>query len=721
MQKPLELLLLCVISISACPVIAEPLTDEYRQLLRDMQQSYDYSAIAKAYADYMIEHGRDRYGEVHSPLFMTVLNRETGEVFQAPYPHVVAKPYAPGLRRDHKMRPYDRTYEGSNPLQDLPLYGLLYRLSDVTGDKHYGAEADKSIAWFLEHTQAESGLFPWGSHMYYDVEKDQGVYSKGTTSNGHEYNFVWPYWEQNPEALKRFAHGVWDEHIRNKETGHFNRHSADKGSGMEFPETGACFMDIWAREYGRSGDPKMKRAIQTLLEFYRSMRDPRTGAMGWCSSEEPGRRELSNVHMNLSMATKLQDAAGYVEQRDPEPAEELRKFVRFIDDEYLSLDYDDILDVAGKGILSWYTVAERRARSEGMTPAPSGVDTSVGFPLKTTDGKPAASLYYLTPWFPGRSYAEFGLKLKNRYERCETRHKATYRRALLDIAEIYMTIGPEVQYAQYPDNISDVVELLRYVYKITDNVAYLHRADQVMRMGVRLFFDETSPLPKITNFDDWYESSAKNESSVQILRQMLELSLDLKALPKAKLATPKVISEDWEGTWQAKVDGSVSDVIVQYGPENQHGLYLTQDKTAQAWRITLSDTITRIPSVVEADELNGKMKEFTGKRLTTASIPYGGFKDVPRQVTLMLRNTGKEVAKVQVTANLHDTYHDNGQSLSKKTLEPGEEGTFVLNAPAKKWIRCLTVISNNGSSDLTLTRFAFEMAPRSKLLPAKKR
>lgn len=123
-----------------------PLTPAKQQKLRTILAENNYTEIAKAYADYMISDGRDVYGKVHSPLFVTVLNRKTGKPFRAPYPHVIAKPYAPGLRRDHKMRPYDRTYVGSNPIQDIPLYGLLYRLSEITGQKRYGEEADKSIA-----------------------------------------------------------------------------------------------------------------------------------------------------------------------------------------------------------------------------------------------------------------------------------------------------------------------------------------------------------------------------------------------------------------------------------------------------------------------------------------------------------------------------------------------------------------------------------------------
>ena len=716
-----------LVPLAAGDAAAEPPSESQRQQLRAMQQSYDYSAIAKAYANYMIKHGRDRYGTVHSPLFVSAMDRKTATAFRhgkVPYPHVIAKPYAPGLRRDHKMRPYDRTYSGGNPMEDVPLYDLLYRLTELTRHKRYAEEADKSIAWFLEHAQSPvTGLYSWGSHMYWDVHKDQPIYAATGKPNGgyggHEYgnDHVWSRWEQNTEALTRFAHGIWEHQITDQKTGRFSRHAdyhrhKPGGEWFEFPSIGGAFIEVWSREYGRHGDPDMKKAIQTLLGRYRSMRHPKTGAMSWCTAPGADRREVANVSMNLYMATTLQDAAAHVENRDPELAKEIREFVRFMDDEYLSNDYDKILDVAGKGILGWYTIADRICMPKGLTPPPGGVDASVGFPLKTADGKPAASLYYLTPWFPGRSYAEFSLLLRDRYERCEKKHKPTYRRALLDIADIYMTISPEVQFAQYPDNISDVVELLRFVYKLTDDVAYLHRADQMMCLGLRLFFDETSPLPKITNFDDWYESSTKNESSVQILREMLELSLDLEALPEARRSAPKAAAEEQEDAWHAKVDGSVSDVILQYGPEKQHGLYLTQNMNANVWRITLSDTITRIPSAAEADKLNGRMKRFTGKGHTTANIAYGGFKDVPREVTLMIRNTGKKAAAVKVTANLHDTYHDNGQVQSGKTLKPGEEGAFVLNAPATKWIRHLAIA---GGANLELEKMAFSVSPRSEL------
>ena len=691
------------------------MTTEQQKAWRKALASDDYAAIAKAYADYMIEYGRDRYGKVHSPVFVSILNRKSATVPKgAPYPHVITKPYAPGLRRDHKMRPHDRTGAGANPLQDLPLYGLLYRLTELTGKKRYAEEADKSIAWFLENAQSPAtGLYAWGSHVFWNVHTEQA-------GGWHEYNYVWPYWDRHPEALKRFAHGLWNHQITDQRTGRFSRHAVYQthgpgGEAFEFPQCGSCFMDIWAREYGRSGDATSKQALETLLKMYRSLRHPKTGAMSWCSANGRGRRENASITMNLYMAVYLQDAAGHVEKRDPELAEDMRTFVRFMEDEYLSNDYDELFDVAVKGILTVRKVARPDCVWPDVFSAPEGVDASVGYSLKTLDGKPAASLAYLTPWFPGRSYAEFAILLKKRHVRCEEKHKATYRRILLDTAGIYMTIGPEVQFAQYPDNVSDVVELLRYVYKLTDDVAYLHRADQMMRMGLRLFFDETSPLPKITNFDDWYESSLKNESSVEILRQMLELSLDLEKLPETRRAAPLVAAEARDGAWHARLDGATPDAMLQYGSEHQHGLYLSQRRGEGRRQISLSDVITRIPTVEEADKLNGRMKKFTGKAGEISRIAYGGFKAVPRRVELVIRNTGKKAARVQVTANLHDTYHDNGQARCEKTLKPGEEGSFALAAPALKWIRSLSIAGETKDAVLRLERFAFTVAPRSKL------
>ena len=46
------------------------------------QQEMDYLAVVGRYADVMIDHGRDRYGAGHSPLFAVALDRRTRSFFQ---------------------------------------------------------------------------------------------------------------------------------------------------------------------------------------------------------------------------------------------------------------------------------------------------------------------------------------------------------------------------------------------------------------------------------------------------------------------------------------------------------------------------------------------------------------------------------------------------------------------------------------------------------------
>ena len=511
-------------------------------------------------------------------------------------------------------------------------------------------------------------------------------------------------------------------------------------------------MDIWAREFGRNGDPEMKRALTTLLNLYRSMRHPKTGAMSWCTDKGVGRREISAVLHNLDMATTLQDAAVFVEERDKELAGAMREFVMGIDDEYLSNDYDKILDVAGKGILTWYTTADRRVDS---APPPANVkDPSIGFPLKTRDGRPAASVGYLTPWFPNRSYAGISLMLLDRYERCEDKHKPLYRRAVLESANIYMTIEPEIQFATYPDEIAHVAKLLRRCYGLTKNPAYLRRANHMMQLGIKLFFDDVSPLPKISNLDDWYESSTKNASSQEIFYQMVELTHDLKKLSSKERHTPQVTlrealnfdapdsvgeyppakfmtdlkaaaAEKMGGVWDGSgLKRKSKDVALAYGGKSaERVLYLSQEKgvftakkqTAAAFDISISDVINKIPTVAEADAANGgKMPRLTGKGMEKDGTTYAGFKDVLKSCGLLIHNDSRKEQVVVMTATFHDNYHDNGTETITGTVPAKGTLFFAVKAPSRKYIRKLRVHSTNGSP-VSIDNIGFVMKKRNAL------
>ena len=65
-----------------------------------------YLTIVRRYADAMIEHGRDVYGEVKSPLFAVTLDRKTLRLPEKPPGNIS------GIRNG------DRTLTGANPMHD---------------------------------------------------------------------------------------------------------------------------------------------------------------------------------------------------------------------------------------------------------------------------------------------------------------------------------------------------------------------------------------------------------------------------------------------------------------------------------------------------------------------------------------------------------------------------------------------------------------------------
>jgi len=184
--------LLFFLAVAAGGARAEPSNSARQQELRTIQAEYDFVGIATAYADFMIEHGRDVYG-TPTPMFVTGIDRKTGRRISPPFPHVKRKPFMAGLERDRECRGSDRNYGNADPLDQLTLLKLMHRLTEITGNKHYAEEADRTAAWWMANAQTPIGLYPWGTHTYWDVSKNGG----GGT---FEFNHVWPYWKLNPEA-----------------------------------------------------------------------------------------------------------------------------------------------------------------------------------------------------------------------------------------------------------------------------------------------------------------------------------------------------------------------------------------------------------------------------------------------------------------------------------------------------------------------------------------
>ncbi|GAH03240.1 unnamed protein product, partial [marine sediment metagenome] len=160
--------------------------------------------VVRCYADTMIEHGRDIYGEKKSRLLLSALDRLTLEP-------LTIRPAPPGgVRRGDRAGLPWRRLVGANPQLDQNLLRTLYTLSEITGDAQYRKVADHELEWFFKNTQSPmTGLLPWGKHMSWHVFLDKPI-SSGTELT-HEFARPWVLWDKSfelaPEASKRFALG----------------------------------------------------------------------------------------------------------------------------------------------------------------------------------------------------------------------------------------------------------------------------------------------------------------------------------------------------------------------------------------------------------------------------------------------------------------------------------------------------------------------------------
>ncbi len=685
--------ILCLFFVSNAAADKRLLTLDQRDAWKTTLAAYDYVAIARAYADYMIQYGRDTYGPKHTPLFVTGMDRKTGRRINPPFAHVKRKPFMPGWERDRELRGSDRNYGNADPLDQLTLLRIMHRLSRMTGEKRYADEADKTAAWWMANTQTKIGLYPWGSHTYWNLDKDGG-------GGIFEFNHLWPYWALNPAALQTYATGLWDHYVADKKTGDFSRHANSNahgpGSGMEFPWPGSAMISTWVQAYQDNPDPEYLRAIDTILNRWESLRD-RNGHLAPCSNYP---QWAWYVGYTLA-ANRLDEHAEMIEAQDAKLADKMRAYGHKCDAAYLKVA-DNMLNIKKFGPVSSYL------RSSGSF-NPDRLDMIGG------------------PWQDRKDYAGFALMMYERMGRndCAGLHKR-FRQAVLDSAEIYMSINPEVQWSVWGDNTANAIRLMLAAHELTGNPAYLHRAEHFSRLAVDMFLDDTSPLPKITSQDDFYEveSVTAPSSDVWILAT-LEVYERMTKVDEVERHTARIDAHT--GVWDCtKLNGTVASVSLGYGKDGKRTLFLSRVKKEFATDrgviiddldLIVSDHVNSIPTLEQVKPFNGAYRrKFSGKHREPSTAEYGGFKDVLDRVDLTLVNHGKTQATVKVMATYHDSWDDRETKEHTREIAPGERVVVECAAPEKRFIRRIDFDSATAGR-VKLERFAFEMTPRSKLNP----
>ncbi|WP_375586313.1 hypothetical protein [Cyclobacterium xiamenense] len=455
--------------------------------------------MVKAYADAMIEKGRDSYGELQSPLFAAALDRSNMTLGSAEIFGEIQ-----GVRKS------DRSLGGANPQEDRSLYAILYQLTEITADQKYAREADQALKYFFNHCQsAETGLMAWGEHLFWDFRSEAvgGI-------DMHEINGEWPFWEQcyrlAPEASWRFALGLWDNQIDSKETGDYSRHarwsSRETYQGFEFPRYAGQMISTWADAYVRKeneDNARREELIDAMTTVVRRMEEnseiAESGYLIAGRAEQGDHINVVWLNNNLEMARCLWNAADKIKPFDRELAIRMENLALEQDSDFHRTNH--LIDEGGG-----FTVT-----------------------LHATTGEPrhrSMNIPYTAVWATGYGYsthADLGNLLFSRYSQLKDSHSEladAYKMLIVAAAEQYLSATPEKDALQKPDAFANVIHLMINAYEITGAEKFLSRAAFFADVGIDWFMPDGNPLPRASNQHDHYEAITGGPDFMYALLQL---------------------------------------------------------------------------------------------------------------------------------------------------------------------------------------------------------
>ncbi len=442
-------------------------------------QDGKYYEAAKAYADAMVERGRDTYGDKHSPLFAVALNRQTMKIDDFP----TERNAFPGVKG---VRGKDRSMFGANPQDDMDLYEVLYTLSELTGDQKYAGAADDALEYFFKNCRSpKTDLLAWGEHLFWNLKND----SMGPRRDKHhEIRAAWPFWDAcyrlAPDASWQVALAFWDHQIHDKQTGNFSRHALwhhhSPDTDMEFPRYAGQMILTWADAYARPENANRERraelltAIEVVMKrMHRNMTLTDSGYLPACS-KWPHKYWATST---LELARCLFEARPHVPRQLANDMEQLA----LLQDKYY-LESSPAIARADSG--AW-------AAGYGATSNAAEANMCYRRYVQLKDEHPAVARQY-------------GLLVKA-------------------VADRYLAADPKVDELLRPDAIAPALELMLHMYELTRERKYLDRAGDFADIGIEQFIDETSPLPRASNRHEHYEAITGGPRLMLLLLRLHQL------------------------------------------------------------------------------------------------------------------------------------------------------------------------------------------------------
>ncbi len=220
--------------------------------------------------DNILEHGRDHYGDVNTPMFMSVMDVRTNTSPREP------ETFDAMIRSEGRL--HRRNPGGSDLWEDQPLLRTMYALAESHGKSEYAEAADAYIRSFFERSVKPNGINSWGSHIFYDAYTDAPG-GDGDGTGPHETLVLVPNWDRmwnaSPEQVKRQIDNLWKYHIVDVEKGVFNRHD-DNRWGCDFAFFGGEMAYAFSFAYKKTGDEKYLGWAKTIANRHWNARNPET-------------------------------------------------------------------------------------------------------------------------------------------------------------------------------------------------------------------------------------------------------------------------------------------------------------------------------------------------------------------------------------------------------------------------------------------------------------
>ncbi|NUQ64935.1 MAG: hypothetical protein HUU20_20930 [Pirellulales bacterium] len=222
--------------------------------------------------DCLIDFGTDRYGPVQTAMLMSILDPETKRSPEDPLFLDTVAYYEEG-------RAHRRAMRGSNFWYDQATIRVMYRISEMTGNRKYAEAADAYIDAVFQHAVKANRLLVWGTHVFYDAYADRPA-GDADGHGPHEILVYHPEWAElyrrNPQATRRAIDSIWQWHIIDPATGRHNRHD-DRQPGCDFAFSGGSFTLACAFLYGQTKEPEYLQRAKTIAGWHWQHRDAKTG------------------------------------------------------------------------------------------------------------------------------------------------------------------------------------------------------------------------------------------------------------------------------------------------------------------------------------------------------------------------------------------------------------------------------------------------------------